>query len=84
MRISAYVPFVVVAQKQRARHERHEPADLFLDQRHRVWDAQARPEGLRDFVERLLLAMRTGDVLQREPFIVGPRDLAGDLLRQRR
>jgi hypothetical protein len=39
--------------------------DLFLNQRHRLRDAKARAERLRNFIERLLFAVRTGDVAQR-------------------
>ena len=66
MRVAADVAVFVVAEEERAGDERDEPADLVVDQRHRVGDAEARAERLRDLVERLFLAVRAGDVLQRD------------------
>ena len=84
VRGSADVAVVVVAQEQGARRERHEAADLVVDQRHRAVDAQVRSEGLRDFVERLFLAMGARNVLQRQPSFVRPRACAGGVGGQQR
>jgi hypothetical protein len=67
----------VVAEEERTRRERHETADLVLDECHRVRDTEAGSEGLGDFVERLLLTVCAGDVLNGGSFLFSPPTVGG-------
>ena len=78
--VAARVPLGIVSEEQRGRDERHEAIDLLVNQRHRIENGKARTERLRDLVQRLLFAVRAGDVLER-PFVLrrrrGPGGSAG-------
>ena len=54
----------LVVEEQRAARERHDVAQLRRDERHRVGHAEAAAHGLRDFVERVDLAVGERDVLE--------------------
>ncbi len=67
---------VFVEEEERRAGERHEVGELGGDERHGVRHAQAGTHRLRDFVQRVDLAVREGDILEHVLF--------GRLLRQAR